>query len=69
MSFPKYKWLDLFKDGWEDLGVVYPTKNINRGHVTTTITKHGLCGTQAHVGKEKNNTFQFCPRCLCKLEI
>jgi len=42
-------------DGWEKVDYV-----IN--------TRHLFCGRQICIGKEKNKQFQYCPRCLIKIE-
>lgn len=63
MSFPDKKFLGLKCDGWQDLGSV-DGEQIGSAELYST---HILCNRICHVGKEENNLFLFCPRCLIKL--
>lgn len=62
--FPNKKGFFNRPDGWEDLGAVEGTSSGNR---TISYKAHALCMTTLHVGKEANELFRFCPRCLVKV--
>ncbi len=65
MTFPNYKRILFWKikDGWEDRGPVENQYKID----TQIFTVCGLCRTRANVGREGDETFLFCKKCLDKL--
>ena len=73
MTFPNKKitkgWLMNYEeeDGWEDLGQIDSMSREEDGWISYKVI-HGICGTVVNIGKENNEIFRFCPRCLRKVE-
>lgn len=69
-SFPYYRrggWLQLFRMrpwGWEDRGKC--NRRINDGLTYYKICFE--CYTELHIGRENNQSFIFCPKCLTKIK-
>ena len=53
--------------GWKDLGAQRKTHFIENGKSLTMNDCHKLCGKRVHIGKENEELFMFCPRCLIKI--
>lgn len=72
--FPKYKykkgWLAIGKepDGWEDLGLVGGQGIVKDGKLFEKRILCSTCLSRARVGKEKGDTFRFCPHCMIKIK-
>lgn len=69
MSFPNKikKWWGSKNDGWEDLGKARPRDCIENGQSITKTTCHTFCGNPVNIGRENNELFKFCNRCLIKI--
>lgn len=66
--FPKKsRWLKR-PIGWEDLGKVEKTRTVEGGETIILTAVHALCNTRINIGKGEEGLFQFCPRCLVKIE-
>ena len=69
-GFPHYRrggWLQLFRMrsfGWEDRGKC--NKRTDKGLVYYKICFD--CSTELHIGREDNQSFRFCPKCLNKIK-
>ena len=69
-GFPHYRrggWLQLFRMkpwGWEDRG---KCKTIDDGEYLHKKFCH-RCNTILHIGRENNQSFRFCPKCLTKIK-
>ena len=63
-SFLFWEWTTTKKieDNWQDLGYIEILYS-NDAEQTTICQK---CRMRMRIGKEKNKTFKFCPRCLKK---
>jgi hypothetical protein len=62
--FPNYKkkWFWNVPDNWKDLG--------NYGNYFDDIMKKcSFCGEVVRIGRESDNVFMFCPRCMKKLGV
>lgn len=52
-------------DGWEDLG---PKNDFSiEGKEGKWRTVHNVCCDTVHVGRECDDLFTFCPRCMVKM--
>lgn len=65
MSFPqKTKFLKR-PLGWTDLGSI--GSHWEEAEKRQMFHIHSLCGQRIRIGKEENNLFRYCPRCMVKL--
>lgn len=63
--FPqKTKWFEK-NIGWEDLGEVESVYTGIEGKRNFEI--HIFCKTTINIGKENDELFKFCPRCMVKV--
>lgn len=60
----KWKWFIETTDGWVDLG---PTGTHYYCAIRYNEKIHNFCGKTLSVGKENNEVFLFCPRCMVKV--
>jgi hypothetical protein len=67
MAFPEKNFFG-FPKGWKDLGEIKPIHILIDGKVILERELHTLCHTRLHVGKEGENLFIFCPRCLVVID-
>lgn len=51
-------------DGWEDLGTVCGVASKQQGHNNYDCCM--FCKHKAHIGRDAEGLFKFCPRCLTK---
>lgn len=69
-GFPHYRrsgWLQLFRMkpiGWEDRGKC--ARRIDKGFVY--VKNCDQCNSELHIGRENNQSFRFCPKCLVKIK-
>ena len=66
MTFPYKNWFGR-PVGWKDLGEVDKLDFIEDGKLYCKSELHTFCGRRINVGKENQELFYFCPRCLIKL--
>lgn len=55
--------------GWEDLGEVAWTDEIENGKGIKTQPIHDVCQDALRVGKQEKFFFRFCKRCLVKVKF
>lgn len=69
-GFPYYKtvghfwWKKEVPDGWEDRGEQEKERIGNKNYRYAC----NFCNTTAHIGRENQEAFKFCPRCLVKIK-
>lgn len=67
MAFPDKNWLG-FPKGWKNLGLVEESHRIENGEVITLTERHTFCNSRLKIGREGQEMFKFCPRCLIKTD-
>ena len=68
-GFPHKNWLGSPK-GWKDLGEKGYEKEelLQDGWTQKTYIVHPYCRTRVNIGKEGEKLFQFCSRCMVRVE-
>lgn len=66
MAFPKT--ISGIAIGWEKLGEKESGHEEGNPWDVLTFTTHKFCGRKVYIGKENRELFEYCPRCLIKLQ-
>jgi hypothetical protein len=70
LGFPHYRrsWFREVPDGWTNLGPVSDKPAILDGKAVYNFLICTVCQDRVYVGRENDETFYFCARCLKKLQ-
>lgn len=63
--FPQYTWWGTPRK-WQDRGEIELTYN-SKTKLSSWVT-HAFCNTRVHIGKEGDEIFYFCPKCLIQVK-
>ena len=65
MAFPQKNWLGI-KQGWKNLGQTRAQYRAELGG--SYYTTHAICGRICNFGKEGEEIFRYCKKCLRKVQ-
>ena len=66
MAFPKT--ILSIGIGWSDLGRKSSWHKEGNPYDVKTFSLHMYCKSRTNIGKENGKLFEFCPRCMVKIE-